>query len=254
MFDLSVRQLAQLIDGQLHLGGPPPLDGGLTSVGRIVLEARRVARGDVYWAVDQVMHGGHQHAEEAQARGAAGVVSTRHIPPWAGCWSILVDDSRDALARLVTARPPVGTCVATEGRFGKVLDAARHATPDMLTDALMELRGLKATGRRWVVAGDLCSPRWDSGDVHRQLGAQAVVAGGVDRLVACGRFAPQIAEGACEVGLRESHAEACPRIVDAIHVLRAELLPGDVVLTLGSRHLAMTPIVRLLSSNTAAAA
>ena len=96
---LNLGDLADLINGHLLLGGLPPWDGLATPVGRIVLNSRCVEPGDIFWECDDPRVG--SCAEEALARGSAGVVvSGRHVEPWAGGFTIRVDDAPQALWRL----------------------------------------------------------------------------------------------------------------------------------------------------------
>lgn len=96
-----LRQLAETIDGQLQLGSMPPLGGDLEPVGPVVTDVRRIRPGDVYWALQTAPDNLAARAEEAFARGAAGaVVSGRRLEPWAGTFSVVVEDPQSALWRL----------------------------------------------------------------------------------------------------------------------------------------------------------
>jgi UDP-N-acetylmuramyl pentapeptide synthase len=80
----------------------PPRDGVLTAIGQIVTDSRLVKAGDVFWGLKGPMHDGSHFADEALARGASGVVTAgRWMAPWAGGWSLQVDDSEAALLRLI---------------------------------------------------------------------------------------------------------------------------------------------------------
>jgi UDP-N-acetylmuramyl pentapeptide synthase len=106
---LSLVQLHKIVGGRLRLGRMPPRDGELTAVGEIVTDSRLVNAGDVFWALKGATHDGSHFAEDALARGASGVVTAgRWIAPWAGGWSLEVDDSNAALRRLVQSN--VGYC------------------------------------------------------------------------------------------------------------------------------------------------
>ncbi len=246
MFDLTVTQLESLLGGRLRIGQPPPLDGPHLPLGRVVLDSRRVTRGDVYWALEGLPGSGHERAEEALDRGAMGIVATRRVPPWAGCWTLQVDDSKAALVRLVTEVPSRESFARKVHGQHTVLDVSRYASPDMLTTALFELRGTHAVGRRAIVCGDLCSPRWDSGDLHAHWGLQAAAVGDAEYLIACGRFSREVATGAREGGLSATAVVACRSVSEGIAELRTRLTSGDTLLVVGSRHLAMSPVVRMV--------
>jgi hypothetical protein len=96
--NLSLHDLAELTGGELRLAATPPRDGELTLVKRFVLTAETAGAEDVFWCLAR-------HAcnvELAFLRGALGVVSAgRAIEPWPGRFSLQVDDSVEALRRLV---------------------------------------------------------------------------------------------------------------------------------------------------------
>lgn len=130
MDGLCIRDLAHVTGGRLVLGSMPPLGGDLEPLGRIAVDLSDVTCGSVYWEQECRKY---SIAEEAFARGAQGVVVTgRHIEPWAGRFSLSVDNSRHALwlvAREVRRRFP-GQVVAVAGNSG------RRATLRMLESIL----------------------------------------------------------------------------------------------------------------------
>ena len=72
----------------------PPRDGECTGVGKIVTDSRRVEAGDVFWGVKGALFDGSEFAEEAPLRGASGLVTSgRWVAPWAGGWTLEVEDS-----------------------------------------------------------------------------------------------------------------------------------------------------------------
>lgn len=110
MNDLCIRDLTDIVGGRLRLGCLPPLGGELEPLGAVVVDCERVAQGDTYWELD--CESGASRADEAFARGALGVVvSGRRVEPWAGTFSLEVDDTRAALGRLtqVVRRPLTAT-------------------------------------------------------------------------------------------------------------------------------------------------
>jgi len=135
-----------------------------------------------------------------------------------------------------------------------LLDWSRNATPDLWPTALEELRGLDHQGRRWIVCGDLCGPRWDNGIMHERIGADAVYLGDANGLVACGQFARNVALGARDAGLPLSRVVVCHHIREVSEALRRLVAPGDSVLVAGSRHLNLVPLVENLERNHAAKA
>lgn len=119
---LCLRQLAETIGGQLQLGSMPPLGGELEPVGRVVTDVRDVRPGDVYWALGTSSCNVAARAEEAFAHSAAGaVVSGRRLEPWAGTFSLVVEDPQGALrqlARRIRAEF-TGRMIAVTGSLGK---------------------------------------------------------------------------------------------------------------------------------------
>lgn len=95
---LSVKELATIIGGRLRLGKLPPLGGEYEPVGRVATNGRQVRIGETYWGINEAGFQGADFAEMAYSRGALGVVvSGRRVEPWAGRFSIQVDDADAAL-------------------------------------------------------------------------------------------------------------------------------------------------------------
>ncbi|MBM4003342.1 MAG: hypothetical protein FJ295_08650 [Planctomycetes bacterium] len=114
-----IRDLVTILQGELTLGGMPPLGGELEPVGQIVDDLRRLRRGDLYW---ELPGRNRARAEEAFSRGAIGViVGKRHVEPWAGCCSIRIDDHGKALWRLAKAsrRCFTGTTIGIASHSGR---------------------------------------------------------------------------------------------------------------------------------------
>src|SRR6185503_18930587 len=101
MNHLCLRELAEIAGGRLRLGCLPPLGGEHEPLGRITTTSEHVQPGDVFWGLAAKQQNGSWRAEEAYARGALGaVVSGRRLEPWAGKFSLEVEDARTALWRL----------------------------------------------------------------------------------------------------------------------------------------------------------
>jgi hypothetical protein len=95
---LCLRDLAELTGGELRLAAMPPRDGEFSIVRQLVLSAELAGEGDVYWCLGRR----DCAAELAFLRGALGVVTADwRIEPWPGRFCLLVDDSIEALKRLV---------------------------------------------------------------------------------------------------------------------------------------------------------
>ena len=101
MSNLSLRDLATVTDGSLHLGDLPPLDGDLGAVNRIDFHLDTLLPGGLYWDLPQSSEAGFGKAEVAFLRGAAGVLVDRHhTEPWAGRYTLRVKNSQLAMRQL----------------------------------------------------------------------------------------------------------------------------------------------------------
>jgi UDP-N-acetylmuramoyl-tripeptide--D-alanyl-D-alanine ligase len=70
---------------------------GTAPVGRVVIDSRQVESGDVFWGLTGDHCDGSDFADEAFARGAAGVVVSKPVQAPEGCWALIVDDTLRAL-------------------------------------------------------------------------------------------------------------------------------------------------------------
>ncbi len=107
--ELSIRDLNELIDGKLRLGSTPPLGGEFEPIGRLVPAGGELRKGDVVVpqfelesleADDECNSGGllsEYCPEESFIGGALGIISSREVCPWSGCFSIQVDDLEGAI-------------------------------------------------------------------------------------------------------------------------------------------------------------
>ena len=100
---MSIRDVTELVGGRLQFGPMPPLDGILETIGRILPTCQNVKPRDVVlpWQNQQSTD---CFLEEAYARGALGVIAERLVTPWAGRFSLTVDDTSYVLQRLACWR------------------------------------------------------------------------------------------------------------------------------------------------------
>lgn len=96
MLEMSIRQFAQLIDGEVTLSETPPLAGMTEPIGRVVPVQPSFADGDVVFVESEE----ETCVEALQLQGAMGVVATRSFAPLAGRFSIRVEDVNRALKRV----------------------------------------------------------------------------------------------------------------------------------------------------------
>ncbi len=96
---MSIRDVTELVGGRLQFGPMPPLDGKLETIGRVLPTCQNVKPRDVVlWCQNQQSR--DCFLEEAYARGALGIIAQRPVTPWAGRFSLTVDDTRYVLRRL----------------------------------------------------------------------------------------------------------------------------------------------------------
>ena len=96
-FEITIRELAELVDGELQLASMPPLGGGHEPAGRVVGRMSEVRAGDVFAATEKENYS----VEEAYARGVSGVIVDRSpLEPWAGRFAIVVSDAAVAWRKL----------------------------------------------------------------------------------------------------------------------------------------------------------
>jgi UDP-N-acetylmuramoyl-tripeptide--D-alanyl-D-alanine ligase len=119
---LTIGDLHELLGGTLRFGAMPPRDGDAALVGRIATDSRSIEPEDVFWGLIGPRFNGSHFGEEAFVRGASGVVTSgRRVEPWAGRWSLEVDDSSQALCELAIwcRRQFTAPLVAVTGSVGK---------------------------------------------------------------------------------------------------------------------------------------
>ncbi len=98
---LCLIDLARLVDGTLHFGPMPPLDGEWTVVSRIAFDSRTVEPGDLFWRLPGLPGQTACSQQHALFRGASGVVTTEGCAaPWPGTFCLEVSSPLAALARL----------------------------------------------------------------------------------------------------------------------------------------------------------
>ena len=139
-------------------------------------------------------------------------------------------------------------CEVTQIRGATIINDAYNASPMAMRAALEVLREFDASGRRIVVCGDMGELGDEATDLHYGLGNEIVTLCGADLLIACGRFARDVAAGARDAGMPKIRSITCQTPEETLPYLGQAILPGDVVLVKGSRVLAMERVVEALRS------
>jgi UDP-N-acetylmuramoyl-tripeptide--D-alanyl-D-alanine ligase len=138
-----------------------------------------------------------------------------------------------------------------------VVNDAYNANPESMRAAINALVAIRHTapagrgGRCWAVLGEMAELGEQSENAHRDVGA-VVAEAGVDKLVAVGVAAREIAEGAAAEGFSSSDI-SCVADVDAAVDVLADARDGDVVLVKASRAAALERVAQRLLGDTAEA-
>jgi UDP-N-acetylmuramoyl-tripeptide--D-alanyl-D-alanine ligase len=125
-----------------------------------------------------------------------------------------------------------------------ILDDSYNANPLSMRAALDALHDLGRPGRRIAVLGDMLELGHAARDLHREVGLLA--AERADWLFTLGELARDIAAGAAEHGLDNTHIVASTTVEALVSQLLPLLQPGDRVLVKGSRGMRMEQISALL--------
>ena len=123
-----------------------------------------------------------------------------------------------------------------------VINDAYNANPASMRAALDVLAQVAGPRRKIAVLGDMLELGALAAAGHRRVG-EALLENGVDYLVTVGEHAREIAAGAKENGFPAEKSRECATGEEAAAVLKALLVPGDVMLVKGSRGMRMEKII-----------
>jgi len=144
---------------------------------------------------------------------------------------------KEAAAGLAEMQLTRGRMTVIDAGGVRIIDDTYNASPDSVRAAL-DLLAATEGERRIAFLGDMYELGNNTEDMHRQTGRYAAEKG-IDRVIAVGELARNIAEGAGASGTYYENKDICP----AEDIVRT----GDVVLVKGSRGMAMEEIVKRLS-------
>ena len=116
---------------------------------------------------------------------------------------------------------------------GLLLDDSYNSNPMSAQAALDALSELKGQGRRVAVLGDMLELGDISEQMHEQLGASA--ARTADLLLAVGRYATVLAQGASRAGMAKDRIIVLADAAAASNYINEQRRPGDRILVKGSR-------------------
>ena len=129
-----------------------------------------------------------------------------------------------------------------EGRGMRIIDDTYNASPDSMKSALKVLEQSPCSGSRTAVLGDMYELGEDSDRQHAAVGMFARSLG-IDRVIAVGKNARHIAEGAGGGDVQVLYFEEKEDLYDKISQLTGA---GDIILVKGSRGMEMEKLVEKL--------
>lgn len=152
-------------------------------------------------------------------------------------------DPAEAARAMAAVEPGKHRMVLKNAGSVRCLDDCYNASPRSMSAALETLQGLPAGGgRKMAVLGDMLELGPLTESAHRDAGIEAARRG-VECLVAVGRHAGLICEGAVEAGLPRGAVYQAPDALAAVDVVATLLEAGDTVLVKGSRGVGLDLLV-----------
>ena len=129
----------------------------------------------------------------------------------------------------------------------KIINDTYNSNPMSMRHAIEALKDITTKGRKVLVAGDMLELGHHSGRFHHLVGRQAAESG-IDLIVAVGKLAEFISNGAQEAGMSEKKIKRCNLTREACEAVLHLIKKGDTVLIKGSRAMKMEQIVRELEA------
>lgn len=155
----------------------------------------------------------------------------------------------EIVAGLAAFRPVSLRAEVLEANGKTILLDAYNANPGSMKAALEMLGAFSAPereiARKVALLGDMLELGVHAEGAHREIGRVAA-ANGVGLLLAVGRWAEAVAEGAREAGLSGDAVKAYPELAALEKALPAQLREGDLLLIKGSRGMRMESLLPLL--------
>ena len=157
-------------------------------------------------------------------------------------FGVAIDDIKDALKEF-----KVPNMRMEVKRFGdiKIINDTYNANPQSMKQAIEALRDMVTEGRKVLVAGDMLELGTFSGRLHHLVEKQAAESG-IDLIVAVGKLAEHVAEGAQEAGMSQRKIKLCAVTKEACEKMGSFIKKGDTILVKGSRAMKMEGIVNEL--------
>jgi len=196
--------------------------------------------------------GAHQAANAAAASAVALSTVARARPPARIEVAATQERLVDIGLGLGAARPRSGLRMELNDRADgvSILNDAYNANPESMRAALDALIAVAGGVRRtWAVLGAMGELGATAHAEHEAVGNE-VKQRGVDRLVAVGADAVGIYAGAAGEPAQEEGFVHVPDMSAALHLLRRQLRPGDVVLVKASRYVGLERLADALLEGT----
>jgi len=129
----------------------------------------------------------------------------------------------------------------------KIINDTYNSNPLSMRQAIEALKDMTTKGRKILVAGDMLELGNLSGRFHHLVGRQAAESG-IDLIVAVGKLAEHIVNGAQEAGMNQKKIKMCNLTKDACEAVVNLIKKGDTILVKGSRAMKMEQIVAELET------
>ncbi len=118
-----------------------------------------------------------------------------------------------------------------------------NANPSSMRAGIALLSDVAGKKKKCAIVGDMLELGRYSARLHKSLGKQIAEAG-VEKVVAVGRFAGAVADGAIAHGIKASRIFCAPDAQQAVAYTRKLLKPGDTVLLKGSRGVKLETVLK----------
>ncbi len=180
--------------------------------------------------------------EQVTVRGSLGVQHTYTYAAAAAVSSVFNISLHDAMEALANHVPPQGRMKIIEGVNGSVIiDDTYNSSPVACAHAVDTLLGLKVSGKRIAVLGDMLELGQYSVREHEKIGE--MLSSKVDVLITLGLRAQKIAEGARAYGFDTKNIFQYDTAEAAIETLKSLIQNKDVILVKASQGIRAEKVV-----------
>lgn len=195
-------------------------------------------KADVFYSLDQAMDMTSQFVYPHQAYAPLAGIAVGKV------FGISEQEAKQALLKNYKILPGRGRKI--KGVSGStIIDDTYNSSPLSAKRALEALKKLSCSGRRVAVLGDMLELGEGSSRFHREVGKLAAELQ-IDYLVAYGKEAENIAEGAEVAGMPQSNILRFRDLEKIVDFLKNLIQAGDAVLIKGSQGVRMEKIVKAL--------